>query len=66
MAKQVLHNVKGMFHKRTHRGFDFLSGLEGFFFRPFFYRFDLAAFARDLPVNLPFQGHHLRSFLHAL
>jgi hypothetical protein len=35
MTENILKNVKGMFHERSHRGFGFLHGLERFFFRAF-------------------------------
>ena len=54
-----------MFDKRSHRGFGFLDGLEGFFLCAFGHAFNLPAFACNLPVDLPFQGHNLGALFHA-
>jgi len=43
MSEQVLHDVKRMFHKRSHRGFGFLDSLECFLLRAFGHRFDRPA-----------------------
>ena len=61
MPENILHDVERMFHKRSPGGFGFLDGLERFFLRASRQGLDRAAFARDLPVYLPFQGHDLGS-----
>jgi len=61
----MLHDVKRMFHKRPHGGFGLLEGFDRFFLRACDHRFDCPAFARDLPVDLPFQRHDLRPLRHA-
>jgi PII-like signaling protein len=52
MPENILEEVEGMFDERSDGGFGFLQGLAGFFVRAFGHRFDLAAFARDLPVRI--------------
>ena len=54
-----------MFHERSHRRLRLLHCFERFFLRSFGQCFDRAAFARDLPVDLPVQRHDLRPLLHA-
>jgi hypothetical protein len=63
MPKQILHDVKRMFHKRSHGRFGFLHGLDRFFLHALGQRFDSTTFARDLPVYLPCQRHELRPHL---
>lgn len=59
MAEQILQNVERMFDKGSHCGFALLHRLEGFFLCAFGQRFDRTTLARDLPVDLSFQGHDL-------
>src|SRR5450756_2715231 len=53
-----------MLHIRPHRCLGFLHRLDHLFLRAFGHGFEEPSFAGNLPINLPFQRHDLRAFLH--